>query len=84
MSVPEGYGFDLVAVPGTPTPQGSFAVAVPLRTKIGNDTYEFGSVLAQLADPELVSQGETADGDVAFRFTTPDRTIRYVRHDGLV
>lgn len=79
VTVPEGAGYDVTLAPGTTAPHDSFAMQLPLQMHVGDQPLDFGHVLVEFTDPQLVADlGTDDEGRLRFRYTTPDRTVRYV------
>jgi hypothetical protein len=78
VSAPEGSVFHLVLPPGTPAPTGSFAIRMPLQAPIGTQLINFGTLLAEFTDAELLAESESEDGQPVFAYMTPDRKVRYL------
>lgn len=79
VTMPEGAALDVTLAPGTTAPHDSFAMQLPLEVHLGDQLLDFGYVLVELTEPQLVADlGPDDKGWPRFRFTTPDRTVRYV------
>jgi hypothetical protein len=78
VTAPEGSVFHLVLPPGAPAPTGSFAIRMPLQAPIGTRLINFGTLLAEFTDAELLAESESEDGHPVFAYMTPDRKVRYL------
>ncbi|MGJ9412341.1 hypothetical protein ACHAAC_06490 [Aeromicrobium sp. CF4.19] len=74
----EGDEFHVVLPETTTLPDVTFRVALPLRTRVGDQLLEFGTVLGEFVDPEILSKSDPKDGQIVYAVRTPDRSMRYI------
>lgn len=79
VTYPEGGCFIVKFDTDIETPEGTFGIAVPLIVHVGEQQVDLGQVEAWLTDAMLVERVEH-EGHTYYKFTTPDRTIRYHRN----
>ncbi|WP_306512166.1 restriction endonuclease [Janibacter hoylei] len=78
VTLPEGTGLDVTLAPGTTAPHDTFEMLLPLEVQVGGQPLDFGHVLVELTNPQLVADLGTDDkGRRRLRYTTPDRTVQY-------
>lgn len=79
---PEGHAviIDLEADVSS-TELGSVYTVVPLKAKVGDDGVDLGEVRIELDDARVESRTPLPGGGVRCVLTTPERSMRWVRHD---
>lgn len=80
VTIPPDQGLYVEFGASATPPTDSFAVLVPLRTRVGDQVLEFGQVRAELEAPKLVGEVAGPDGKTFHHYETPDRRVTYVMH----
>lgn len=77
---PEGHALTLALDPAVTPGSGTLGVVLPFQTMVGDQLIDLGQYVTVLVDPTPIDSTEH-EGITYHRFTTPDRTVRFQRHD---
>lgn len=77
---PEDHAMTVALDPSTTIPTGTFSIALPFQTEVGDQLVDLGMYETVLTDPTLIDSTER-DGLVHHRFTTPDHKVEFRFHD---